>query len=235
LGRMIGAVPPASWDRLFAVVPDGMRPRQPGDKLHKLARVLGDGGAGYYRSLIASFAGAWSLVKGASQPDQLAFSEVTRAQFADELSWMQYADSVTYLPDDILTKVDRASMAVSLEARVPLLDHRVAALAWQLPAHLKVRGGQGKWLLRQVLYKYVPKSLVERPKMGFAVPIDAWLRGPLKAWASELLDPAAMTRAGLLDPAPIQEKWEEHQSGRRNWQELLWNLLMFEAWRREQP
>ena len=232
LGRMIGAVPPASWDRLFAAVPNGVRPRQPGDKLHKLAGVLGDDAGSYYRSLVVSSAGAWSLVKGASQPDQPAFSEKTQARFADELSWMQYADSVTYLPDDILTKVDRASMAVSLEARVPLLDHRVVDLAWQLPAHLKMRGGQGKWLLRQVLYKYVPKPLVERPKMGFAVPIDAWLRGPLKAWASELLDPVTIGQAGLLDPAPIQEKWTEHQSGRRNWQDLLWNVLIFEAWRR---
>jgi len=231
LSRAIGAVPPAAWDRLFDVVPEGMRPRQPGDKLQKLAGVLGDDAAGYYRNLIAPWADAWSLVKGATPLDQPAFSEATRRRFKDELSWMQYADSVTYLPDDILTKVDRASMAVSLEARVPLLDHRVAAFAWQLPARLKMRGGQGKWLLRQVLYKYVPKALVERPKMGFGVPIDAWLRGPLKDWATDLLDPAAMTRAGLLDPAPIQEKWAEHQSGKRNWQHFLWNVLMFEAWR----
>ncbi len=194
--------------------------------------VLGDDASGYYRSLIAQWADAWSLVKGATPFDQPAFGDATRARFKDELSWMQYADSVTYLPDDILTKVDRASMAVSLEARVPLLDHRVAAFAWHLPARLKMRGGQGKWLLRQVLYKYVPKALVERPKMGFGVPIDAWLRGPLKDWAADLLDPAAMTRAGLLDPAPIQEKWAEHQSGKRNWQHFLWNVLMFEAWRR---
>ncbi|HZJ12616.1 MAG TPA: asparagine synthase (glutamine-hydrolyzing) [Methyloceanibacter sp.] len=234
LARLIGAVPPSAWDRLFDVVPEGMRPRQPGDKLQKLAGVLGDDAAGYYRNLIAPWADAWSLVKGATPFDQPAFSEATRARFKDELSWMQYADSVTYLPDDILTKVDRASMAVSLEARVPLLDHRVAAFAWQLPAHLKMRGGQGKWLLRQVLYKYVPKALVERPKMGFGVPIDAWLRGPLKDWAADLLDPAAMTRAGLLDPVPIQEKWAEHLSGKRNWQHFLWNVLMFEAWRREQ-
>ena len=234
LAHMIRAVPPASWDRLFDVVPASMRPRLAGDKLQKLASVLGHDRASYYRSLIAQWTGAWSLVKGASAPDQAAFSDDVRRRLGDELSWMQYADSVTYLPDDILTKVDRASMAVSLEARVPLLDHRVVAFAWQLPAHFKMRGGQGKWLLRQVLNKYVPKHLVERPKMGFGVPIDAWLRGPLKEWAADLLDPGAMSRAGLLDPAPIQEKWAEHQSGRRNWQQFLWNVLMFEAWRRAQ-
>lgn len=233
LSRMIGAVPPATWDRLFDVVPSRFRPRLPGDKLQKLARVLGDDATGYYRALLAQWTGAWSLVKGATPPDQAAFSEDVRRRFGDELSWMQYADSVTYLPDDILTKVDRASMAVSLEARVPLLDHRVVDFAWQLPAHLKMRDGQGKWLLRQLLYKYVPKTLVERPKMGFGVPIDAWLRGPLKDWAADLFDPASMARAGLLDPQPIQEKWAEHQSGRRNWQHFLWNVLMFEAWRRE--
>jgi asparagine synthase (glutamine-hydrolysing) len=232
LSRAIGAVPPATWDRLFEAVPAGVRPRLAGEKLQKLAGVLSDEPSGYYRSLVAQWPGAWSLVKGAKPLDQPAFSEDIRARFTDELSWMQYADSVTYLPDDILTKVDRASMAVSLEARVPLLDHRVAEFAWRLPTRLKMRGGQGKWLLRQVLHKYVPKALVERPKMGFGVPIDAWLRGPLKEWAGDLLDPAAMTQAGLLDPAPIQEKWAEHQSGERNWQHFLWNVLMFEAWRR---
>jgi asparagine synthase (glutamine-hydrolysing) len=236
LAQMIGAVPPAKWERLFGIVPEGVRPRLASEKLQKLAGVLATDARGYYRTLIASWAGAWSLVKGARQPDHLAFGNTVRACFGDELSWMQYADSVTYLPDDILTKVDRASMAVALEARVPLLDHRVVGLAWRLPKDLKMRGGQGKWLLRQVLYKYVPKHLVERPKMGFGVPIDAWLRGPLKAWAEDLLDPVAMARAGLLDPAPIQEKWAEHQSGRRNWQYFLWNVLMFEAWRlRWQP
>ena len=234
LARSLRAVPPAKWDRLFDIIPSRFRPRLPGDKLQKLADVLGDDATGYYRALIAQWAGAWSLVKGATAPDQVAFSEDIRQRFGNELSWMQYADSVTYLPDDILTKVDRASMAVSLEARVPLLDHRVVEFAWQLPEHLKMRGGHGKWLLRQVLHKYVPKALVERPKMGFGVPIDAWLRGPLKDWAADLLDPAAMAKAGLLDPQPIQEKWAEHQSGRRNWQHFLWNVLMFEAWRRTQ-
>ena len=233
LARSIRSVPPAMWDRLFDVVPAQLRPRLPGDKIQKLADVLGDDAVGYYRALLAQWAGAWSLVEGATAPETSAFGADVRQRLGDELSWMQYADSVTYLPDDILTKVDRASMAVSLEARVPLLDHRVVGFAWQLPTNLKIRGGQGKWLLRQLLHKYVPKKLVERPKMGFGVPIDAWLRGPLKDWAAELLDPAAMAQEGLIDPLPVQEKWKEHQSGQRNWQYFLWNVLMFEAWRHD--
>jgi len=233
LSRMIGALPPSAWDRMFSAVPESLRPRLAGDKAQKLSSVLGKDASGYYRALIAPWAEAWSLVDGAAAPEQSAFSGATRAKLGDDLSWMQYADSVTYLPDDILTKVDRASMAVSLEARVPLLDHRVVAFSWRLPDRFKVRDGKGKWLLRQVLQKYVPKALVERPKMGFSVPIDAWLRGPLKAWAADLLDPAAMRRTGLIDPGPVQEKWAEHLSGARNWQHFLWNVLMFEAWHRE--
>jgi len=233
LSRAIGAMPPSAWDRVSGVVPAGVRPRQVGEKLQKLSAVLGEDAEDYYRTLTAPWVGAWSLVKGATRPEPLAFGDAVRGCFDDELSWMQYADSVTYLPDDILTKVDRASMAVSLEARVPLLDHRVVNFAWQLPDDLKIRGGQGKWLLRQLLHKYVPKKLVERPKMGFAVPIDAWLRGALKDWAADLLDPLTMAQEGLIDPLPVQEKWKEHQSGRRNWQYFLWNVLMFEAWRRD--
>jgi asparagine synthase (glutamine-hydrolysing) len=235
LATMIGAIPPAALDRLFGLVPAGLRPRLAGDKLLKLAGVLGQDTAGYYRTLVSPWAEAWSLVEGAARPEPTAFGAATRDRFDSDLAWMQYADSVTYLPDDILTKVDRASMAVSLEARVPLLDHRVVDFAWHLPGAFKIRGGQGKWLLRQLLHKYVPKHLVERPKMGFGVPIDAWLRGPLKDWAADLLNPAAMTEQGLIDPRPVQEKWNEHQSGRRNWQYFLWNVLMFEAWRRERP
>jgi asparagine synthase (glutamine-hydrolysing) len=230
VARMIGALPPSGWDRVFGVVPSGMRPRQVGEKLQKLSAVLGEDAEDYYRTLISPWGHAWSLVKGAARPEPPAFGETVRSRFEDELSWMQYADSVTYLPDDILTKVDRASMAVSLEARVPLLDHRVVSFAWQLPDDFKIRDGQGKWLLRQLLHKYVPEKLVARPKMGFGVPIDTWLKGPLKEWAADLLDPHAMSRAGFLDPGPIQEKWAEHLSGRRNWQHFLWNVLMFEAW-----
>ncbi len=232
MSRLIQGVPPSAWDRLFYVCPQRFRPRLAGEKLHKLGSVLEAPPGDYYATLISPWKEAWTLVDGAARIEAQAFDASIRARFKDELSWMQYADGVTYLPDDVLTKVDRASMAVSLEARVPLLDHRVARFAWGLPSHLKLRNGQGKWLLRRVLDRYVPNALVERPKMGFSVPIDTWLRGPLKQWAADLLDSAGDAQGGLLAAAPIRQRWQEHQSGKRNWHAFLWNVLMFEAWRR---
>ncbi len=231
LSRAITGLSPTAWDRLFFALPERMRPRLAGEKMHKLASVLPKDAEGFYQSLVSTGADTEQLVIGVNGKTEKSTHADMRAEFEDDVSWMQYADTLTYLPDDILTKVDRASMAVALEVRVPLLDHRVVEFSWRLPQRLKLRGGQGKWLLRQVAYKYVPQKLLDRPKMGFGVPIDTWLRGPLKEWAGDLLTPPALSRAGLIDPAPVAAKWGEHQSGARNWQHLLWNVLMFEAWR----
>jgi asparagine synthase (glutamine-hydrolysing) len=147
---------------------------------------------------------------------------------------MMYLDTLNYLPDDILTKVDRASMGVSLEVRVPFLNHNVVEFAYRLPLSMKIRNGESKWILKQLLNKYIPRELSERPKMGFGVPIGEWLRGPLFEWAEELLDESRLKNEGIFYPSQIREKWDEHLSGRRNWQSYLWNILVFQLWFEEQ-
>ena len=143
-------------------------------------------------------------------------------------------EAFSYLPDDILAKVDRASMAVSLETRVPFLDHRVAELAARIPLSLKVRGGKGKWIVRELLYGMVPKALVERPKAGFGIPVGEWIKGPLRPWAEDLLSPSSLAADGLLDPAIVRRRWADHLSGRRDSTPALWAVLMLQAWLREQ-
>jgi asparagine synthase (glutamine-hydrolysing) len=225
------ALSPAAWDRLFALVPPRLRPPQPGEKLHKVAGMLGhDGPQAIYKRLITLCEPETLLVSGREPKSPLSDESAIR-DLPDFPAWMQFVDTVTYLPDDILTKVDRATMAVSLEGRVPLLDHRVVEYAWTLPLSLKIRDGKGKWALRQVLRRYVPDSLVDRPKMGFGVPIDSWLRGPLRDWAEELLSPRKLAADGILRPEPVTALWREHLSGRRSNHYQLWVVLMFQAWR----
>ena len=233
MAKGIQSVSPALLDttsrRLKTLMP--MMPSF-GDKMHKLADILAlDDAEEMYLGLVSLWKEPAQVVRGGREP-LTTLTDRQRWAKVDEFTLQMMAlDLVTYLPDDILTKVDRASMAVSLEARVPLIDHRVVEFAWRIPLSMKIRQeGEGKWLLRQVLHRYVPKQLIERPKMGFGVPISHWLRGPLRDWAEDLLDEKRLRREEYFDPVPIRKKWTEHLSGQRNWQYLLWNVLMFQAW-----
>jgi asparagine synthase (glutamine-hydrolysing) len=228
--RLLRGLPPASWDVLAKTLPSRIRPRQLGDKLHKLSAVLSGGPDEFYRAVTGHWTDPSTMVIGARGTPQPYDAEEAEKLLPDPVLRMQYLDSLTYLPDDILTKVDRASMAVSLEARVPLLDHRVVALAWSLPRAMKIHRGRGKWILRRLLQRHLPRNLIDRPKSGFAVPIAAWLRGPLRDWAEELLDEGRIRSQGYFKPEPIRRKWTEHLTGRRNWQSQLWDVLMFQAW-----
>jgi asparagine synthase (glutamine-hydrolysing) len=203
----------------------------PGDKLKTFGNFLSNGKPdAIYLYAMSHWGDPERVVVGSSEPDEQlrALAELRSLPSATEMAMM--ADLLFYLPDDILVKLDRASMAVSLETRVPLLDHRVVEFAWRLPLHFKIRNGTAKWALRQILYKFVPPELVERPKMGFGVPIDSWLRGPLREWAEDLLSTESLRRSGFLELAPIREKWEDHLSGARSWEYPLWNALMFQDW-----
>ncbi len=202
-----------------------------GDSLHKLAEVMAfDTQEAFYQRLISTWKDPSAVVAGGRELPTPLTDRRSWVDFPDFAQRMAYLDTVTYLPNDILTKVDRASMAVSLEARVPILDHRVVEYASRLPLHLKIRNGSGKWILRQVLYKYVPPNLIDRPKMGFGVPIHAWLRGSLRNWADELLSEQRLRDEGFLDPAPIVERWRQHLASERDWSSSLWTVLMFQAW-----
>ncbi|HEX7830400.1 MAG TPA: asparagine synthase-related protein, partial [Thermoanaerobaculia bacterium] len=206
LGRTLTAIAPRAWHRV-----------------HKVARVLAsDDRDAMYFELMSH----WSdvVIGGNDQP------LTARPSIDDPIERMMLLDQLSYLPDDILTKVDRASMAVSLEVREPLLDHRLVEFAWRLPLAMKVRGATGKHVLRRVLDRYVPRTLIERPKMGFGIPLETWLRGRLRDWAESLLDASTLRAQGLLDPQPIRAKWEEHIAGKGEWKHYLWAVLMLQSW-----
>jgi asparagine synthase (glutamine-hydrolysing) len=222
LANVLMAIPSAVWD-----LRGGLR----GDKVQKVARLLRSRSADEaYLSLISHWEDPAEVVIGGVEPPPLVASRIPEIAGFDPVSQMMLLDVMGYMTDDILTKVDRAAMAVSLETRVPMLDHRVAEFAWRLPLSFKLRDGQSKWILRQILYRHVPRELIDRPKTGFAVPIGDWLRGPLRDWAEDLLSESALRQAGYLHAQPIRQRWQEHLSGRRNWYAQLWNVLMFQSW-----
>ena len=235
LARLLTSGSAAAWNRLLGplqvFLPQRLAQVNIGDKLHKGAGVMSATSAmELYRLLVSHWHTPCDIVLGAIEPPTVLTDTTLQPQAGESVHQMMALDLLSYLPDDILVKVDRAAMGVSLETRVPMLDHRVVEFAWRLPLDYKLRHGVGKWPLREVLYRYVPRELIERPKMGFGVPLDSWLRGPLRDWAEDLLSEARLRREGYFDPAPIRRKWAEHLSGRRDWQYHIWDVLMFQAW-----
>lgn len=237
--RGLTCVSPQSWNKLSGAVenllPQSARLANVGDKLHKGAGVLASPSVdALYLGLVSHWHDPASVVIGGYEPPTLLTGDAPALDGLDDVQRMMALDMLTYLPDDIMTKVDRAAMGVSLETRVPFLDHRIVEFACRLPQSMKLHNGQTKWALRQVLYRHVPQSLIERPKMGFGVPIADWLRGPLRDWAESLLDETRLLNEGFFKPELVRRKWEEHLSGRRDWQYQLWDVLMFQLWLEQQ-
>lgn len=222
---------PGQWDGLSRVVPERFRPANFGARLHAFAKRSSMPPGALYRLIgLGHWPDPLAMVPGSAYVPSIFDDERLSSELPIPIERMQFLDSVHYLPDDILVKVDRASMAQGLEVRVPLLDHRVYEFAWHLPYKAKVRGGKGKWILREILRRYVPENLFERPKMGFGVPIDHWLRGPLRDWAEDLLEPSRMRQEGFLEPDTIQEIWKKHLAGPESYHYWLWDVLMFQSW-----
>ena len=231
LALMIQSISPQNWNKLSQLTPILNSYANFGDKMHKGANVLDckELSDVYYR-LVSHWQNPNEIVLNSKEPETFLTGNKLKFTGLNSQQKMMALDCITYLPDDILVKVDRASMASSLETRNPFLDHRIIEYTWKIPQSLKLRNGQSKWILREILHKYVPKNLIERPKMGFAVPIDAWLRGPLREWAESLLNEKSLQQDGYFNSDLIRSKWNEHLSGKKNWQNHLWNVLMFQSW-----
>jgi len=228
--KMMATVPPSIWNTLF-----GRYVSNPANKCQRLATMLSCRSSGdMYLDLISSWKQPEDILIDGHDQMPSFFEHYFSHTELDQQHQMMYLDATTYLPGDILTKVDRASMAVSLEARSPLLDYRIAEFAWRLPLSSKIRGNKGKQILRNILNQYLPNELIDRPKMGFGVPIGAWLRGPLVEWAEDLLSEQRLQNDGFFKVDEVRKRWHQHQKGQRNWQYCLWNLLMFQCWLQEQ-
>jgi asparagine synthase (glutamine-hydrolysing) len=229
------ALSPTAWDRLAGIIPGAGRYAALGDKLYKGAGVLASATVDeLYLGMVSHLRNPAEWVIGGQEPPTHLTGLRPELAGLGAVERMMALDAISYLPDDILVKVDRAGMGVSLESRVPFLDHRVVEFAWSLPLSYKLREGQTKWPLRQVLYRHVPRALIDRPKMGFGVPLNDWLRGPLKAWVEELIDAGRLEKEGYFYATPIRAMWAEHLSGKRNWAHHLWGVLMFQAWLEQQ-
>ena len=221
------------WNMLSRVFPKKIIPSQLGDKLYKLVKILKDEEPDFYRILISSFDYPDSHIISGTEEKGMIWENNFESYITEYVERLKLLDTLTYLPDDILTKVDRSSMAVSLEVRVPILDHRVVEFSWMLPKKIQIKKNQSKWILRQVLKKYIPEKFFKRPKMGFGVPIDSWLRKDLKNWGSHLLSDEVFKKYELLKKNDIQLMWRQHQSNEKNWQYPIWNVLMLHSWAEE--
>ncbi|MCK5895147.1 MAG: asparagine synthase (glutamine-hydrolyzing) [Endozoicomonadaceae bacterium] len=234
MARLIYFVPISYWNKINKILPNKLKMSNLGKKIHKgagvlTARSLGD----CYKGVMSHWQNPENVVIGAAEPATAINNPKRSPKLSDNIEQLMAIDSISYLPDDILTKVDRACMGVSLEGRIPFLNHKVVEFAWRLPFNYKLNNGNTKCCLKKVLLKHVPRELIERPKMGFGVPIGDWLRGPLKEWADILLSSHRLAKEGIFKPAPIATMWQEHLSGEQNWQHQLWDILMFQAWYEE--
>tara|TARA_B100001057_G_C22844339_1_gene948368 strand:+ start:840 stop:2795 length:1956 start_codon:yes stop_codon:yes gene_type:complete len=234
LKSRIHSISPKNWNKISYLLPGSDQYANFGDKMHKGANTLeADNLLDLYYVLCSHWQNPSEVVINSKEPGTLLTKFRPDLTSLNDQQQMMVLDFLTYLPDDILVKVDRSAMASSLETRAPFLDHKLIEYVFKIPQSLKFRNGSGKWILRKILNQYIPKNMTERPKMGFALPLDAWLRGPLRDWAEDLLDEKKLNHEGYFISEIVKRKWLEHLSGKRNWQSDLWDVLMFQAWLRE--